>query len=235
MKKFLTILASSLLISTQAFASYFVVLKDGTKYKAKAKWTVVNGKAIVNLDNGQILQLDPAFIDVAKSEQVTKSGTGDLNVIDVGTNQPGTTTSHGSTLGASFRLHKQEAAPAPSAPAPVVATGPLLGQDVIDKFERAYENIGIFEHHVTSTGPHALRIELTADSEEKVFNAISATSFIIVRNAGIPTVQIDSAALFLKTTNGGAAGRFEMSREDATALDSKTMTKEDYFVRKVMF
>ena len=39
--------------------------------------------------------------------------------------------------------------------------------------------------------PHSLRAELTADNEEKVFNAISATSFLVVRNAGVPGAQVD--------------------------------------------
>src|SRR6266849_11123151 len=78
MRKSLITLGAALLLSTQAFATYYVVLKDGTQYRAKAKWTVVNGKAIVALENGQTLQLDPTAIDVGKSEEVTKFGGGSV-------------------------------------------------------------------------------------------------------------------------------------------------------------
>jgi hypothetical protein len=39
----------------------------------------------------------------------------------------------------------------------------------------------------------------------------------------------------MKTTVMQAAGRFQMNRADAQALDSKSMTREDYFVRKVIY
>ena len=78
MRKLLLTAAAALLLSTQAFAAYFIVLKDGTQYKARQKWTVVNGKATFQLENGQTLQLDPASIDVAKSEEATKYGGGSV-------------------------------------------------------------------------------------------------------------------------------------------------------------
>ena len=37
------------------------------------------------------------------------------------------------------------------------------------------------------------------------------------------------------TTPGGSSGRFQMTRDDATQLDNKTLSKEDYYVRKVIF
>ena len=51
------------LIAAQSFASYIVVLKGGKQYKAKAKWTLVNGKALVQLENGQSITIDPGLID----------------------------------------------------------------------------------------------------------------------------------------------------------------------------
>ena len=43
MKKALSLFAFTMLVASQMFASYTVVLKDGTRYIAKAKWTVANG------------------------------------------------------------------------------------------------------------------------------------------------------------------------------------------------
>ena len=111
----------------------------------------------------------------------------------------------------------------------------MLSAEVLNKFERAYENVGIFEHTIKATGPHSLRAELTADNEEKVFNAISATSFLIVRNAGVAGAQVDQVELFMKTTMGGSSGRFQMTRDDASSIDSKTVTREEYFIRKVLY
>jgi hypothetical protein len=240
MKKPFIIAALAILIATQTFASYWVVTKDGTRYEAKAKWTMVNGKAMITLVSGTVMAIEPGSIDVAKSEETTRLGGGSL----LGVEQlPGTSTSKASTLGSSIRLHKLPSSqPAVAAPAttatdipPPSAPGTGLGTDVIARFERAFENVGIFEHKLVATGTNSLRADLTADTEDKVFNTLTATAFLIVHNAGITGVQIDSVDLFLKTTTGGAAGRFHVTRDDAQALEAKTMTPQAYFVLKVLF
>lgn len=245
MKKALTIAVCTLALTTQAFAAYVVVLKDGTMYKAKQKYTVVNGKAMVRLENGQTLQLDPNLIDVAKSERQTQLGTDSANIISLDPNlpTPATSTNQTPSLGG-IRLrnpqNQQQTTPPPptqsGTPAPIpAASGRLLGADVLDKFERAFENVGIFEKKLAATGPNSLRAELTADTEERVFNAISATSFLMFRNAGVDGARIDMVELFMKTTNGGAAGRFQMSRADAEALEKKSISQQEYFVSKVIY
>ena len=232
----LLILLGTLLVSAQAFATYYIVLKDGSQIRARQKWTVVNGKAIVQLEGGGTMALDPNTIDVAKSEETTKMGGASVLAVEQNSTAP---VGQKSGLGGAFRLRKlpTDANPTPatnSAPLPI-PTGPMLSTEVLNKFERAYENVGIFEHKISATGAHSLRAELTADNEEKVFNAISATSFLIVRNAGVPGVQVDQVELFMKTTTGGSSGRFQMSRDDAAALDNKSLTREEYFVRKVLY
>jgi hypothetical protein len=236
MRKSLVAVGAALLLSTQAFATYYVVLKDGTQYRAKAKWTIVNGKAIVALENGQTLQLDPNGIDVAKSEEATKYGGG--SVLAQQQTQTTPQKQQQSALGAAFKLRKLpgEQATTTNAPPPVApVTGPVLSNEVLSKFEQAYENVGIFEHTLTATGLHTLRADLTADNEEKVFNALSATAFLIMRNAGVANTQVDMVELFMKTTTGLSSGRFQMTRADAQAIDTKAITREDYFVRKVIY
>jgi hypothetical protein len=249
MKKSLILFTFAAFAAAQSFAAYIVVLKDGTRYKAKAKWTVQNGKASIVLENGQVLQLDPSLIDAAKSEQVTKIGMSGANVISDPTvlAQEAPQRNQQPSLGSQIRLRRQPGAtPAPATPAPatsapapsitpVTTTPGEISSEVVEKFQRAFENVGIFEQKVVATGGRSLRADLTADSEDKVFNAISATSFLIVRNAGVTGAQIDMVELFMRTTNGGAAGRFQMSRADAEALDQKRITQQDYFVRKVLY
>jgi hypothetical protein len=236
MKKPLILAALVSLVAAHAFATYFVILKNGTVYKAKAKWTVANGKALISLESGQSLLIDPVLIDEAKSEQVTRTGGAGLNTIDLNPNLPQTETQGKSSLGSAFKIRKVQPAPAPTAVTVSSApSGPLLGSDVVDKFDRAYENVGIYEKKLTATGPRSLRAELTADSEEKVFNAISATSFLIMRNAGVNGARVDLVELFMKTTTGGSSGRFQMTRPDAEALDAKQISQQDYFVHKVIF
>jgi hypothetical protein len=242
MKKTLTLFALVSLISVQAFATYWVVLRDGTKYKAKAKPVVTNGKALVMLESGSSLQLDVSLIDFPKSDQQTKLDLGNATAFGEAAPAPAPAKPAGPSLGSTIKLRKlpsqQAPSPADTAPAvnaPVVASGPAMSNEVIEKFVRAFENVGIFEHKVTSPAPNTIHADVTADTEEKVFNAISATAFLMVRNAGVQGAQVEMVELFMGTVTGGSSGRFRMTREDATAIDNKVMTREEYFVRKVLF
>lgn len=244
MKRIVLLALAVALAASQAFASYIVVLKNGTQYKAKKKWTMQGGKAMIELENGQVLQLDPALIDEARSEQTTKLGLGDAKIIDLNPNLPQQNTAPKQpSLGDVIKLRQPGGKPTqePTAPAaPTSAPTPsssaaLLPSNVMDKFDRAYENVGMFGNKITSTGPGSLRAEVTADTEDKVFNAISATSFLMVRNAGVDGIRIEMIELFMKMTNGGAAGRFRMTRADAEAIDQKKISIQDYFVRKVLY
>jgi len=237
MKKILLILAAALLVCPHLFA-YWVVLKDGSKYDAVDKPVITGNRVTIKLKSGQTIVLAADAIDLAKSEEVTRLGGGQL----LGVEQRVTPTGKpASSLGSQIKLRRPEQQQtAPVAAAPAAPTGPTLGAEVLDKFERAYENVGIFEHKITSTGPHELRADLTVDNEDKVFNTISATAFLIIKNAGLPNVTIGEVDLFMKMTNGGTAGRFKMTRDDANALylggNAPDRTKlQQYFVSRVLF
>jgi len=245
MKKSLIFAAAALLFSANAFATYIVVMRSGRTYKAKARPTVENGKALVSLENGQSLALDASLIDFQKSDQSTASGLGEAKVIAVQESAPPPAAPAQSTLGSAFHIRKNAggtAAAPPAAPTTTAASAPIsapsgvgVSSEVIDKFQRAYENVGLFEYKVTANGPGTIHVELTADSEDKVFNAISATSFLIVRDAGVPGANLQMVELFMKTTTGGSSGRFQMSKADAQMLDTKGMSLQEYYVRKVIY
>ena len=236
MKKLLLTVAA-LLVAAQSYAAYIVVMKDGTRYRAKAKPTVTGGKATFTLENGQTLSVAANLIDPKKSEEMTKLGMGDVSVLGVEQMPQTQTKQQTPSLGSAVRLRSRMPAAAPepeAAPEKEPAAPNQLHSRVAANFERAYENVGIFEHKMAGTN-RVVRAELTADNEDKVFNAISATAFLIARNAGVDGVEIDMVELFMRTTTGGAAGRFQMTRDDAAALNDKSMTIADYYVRKVLY
>ena len=111
----------------------------------------------------------------------------------------------------------------------------MLGNEVTSKFGRAYENVGLFDAVITSTEPARIRVELTADNEDKVFNAMTATAYLMVHLPVLNGTRIDMVELFMKTINGGSAGRFQMTQADAKSLDSKLLTPPMYFVQKVLY
>jgi len=241
MKKIATLMSFMLLTASTSMATYIVVMKDGTRYKAKQKWTVSGGKALIALENGTTLQLDPSLIDAVASQQHSQSGMGDVRVLATETPRPVAGPQKGTSLGSRTRLRqlpteepRPAAAPTPSAPAAAVGAG-SLSSTVIGKFNDAYENLGIYEKTVTSPSAASLRVQLTADNEDKVFKAISATSYMMTRVPGITGSKIDKVELFMSTTNGGTAGRFVMNQGDAQAIDSKSISLPDYFVKNVIY
>ena len=113
--------------------------------------------------------------------------------------------------------------------------GAPLGSDVISKFEAAYENVGIFEHRVSSPGAGRLVVNLTTDDEDDVFGAITATAFFMTgvpKSTGQPITLIE---LYMQTTTRAAAGRFHMTPADAEAINAKRVSPSAYFVQKVLY
>lgn len=248
MKKSLVLFHVAALVAVHAFASgYWVVMKDGTRYQAKAKPTISGNRATIPMQSGGTLIVDANQIDQAKSDEVTRLGGGEiLGVEPTQTNGP-TPQPQNSPLGSQIHLRKlpsQQPAPQPApATKPIAATPATGGQvssDVIDKFSRAFESAGVFEHQITSISKSAIHCELTADSEDKVFNVLSAAAFLLVHNAGLPSAQLDMVELFMKTTTGGSSGRFQMTQADAQALYAGGVAPDrpklqDYFIRKVIY
>ncbi len=239
MKKILLLLAAAALAASP-LAAEWIVLKDGTRYEIKGKLTITGNQATFTQKNGQMVQVPAEAIDRAKSEEATRLGGGRLLAIE---QAPAAPAKPQSSLGSRVRLRPQQEVRDTPVPTPVPqtpASAAQLGADVVAKFERAYENVGIFEHKMTALPGRALRADLTTDSEEKVFNAISATAFLIVRNAGLQGVTIEEVAMYMKMTNGGTAGRFHMTRADAGTLYANGTAPDraklvDYFIRNVLF
>jgi hypothetical protein len=244
MKKFTALFLFLVILAPSAFANYIVVLNNGTRYKAKEKWRVVNGKAILTLDTGAVMQIDPALIDVKKTDEVNRLGLGDVNVISVGKSGPAAPPAKPESLGSIASIRKIDA------PAPPARTGRpgepeklsiapgsegYLGNDVSSKFVAAYENVGLFESNVAPSAPYTLRIELTTDNEDQVFKALSATAWVMLRVPSITGSRVDTVELFMGTMTGGAAGRFRITPADAEKIDKKQITLADYFVQNVLF
>lgn len=236
-KKMLLLVTLLVLVPSFAFATYTVVLKDGTRYRAKEKWRMSGGKAIVTLETGSTLSLDPKLIDEAETKKVNASNLGGAKVIE--TSQPSTTPSQPqqSPLGSITTLRrdnpKDESASTQPGQSNLGKTN--LSNDVILRFQQAYENVGLYDAKVVGNGDNRLRIELTADNEDQVFKALSATSFLVTKIPEATGERVELVELFMKTINGGSAGRFQMTAGDAAAITNKKVTWQDYFISDVIF
>ncbi len=243
MKKTFALALGLLICSSSAFATYIVVLRDGTRYKAKSKWVVQNGKALVPLENGTTLAIDPSLIDVKQTDATNLLGL-DSNTRILATSSAPASKQQAAGLGSMSLKKTPETAPAAGRkapagqPAPQSASGPAadIRGEVLDRFVAAYENVNLYDAKVVpGAAPRTIKVTLTADTEEQVFNAISATSWLLHRLPGQMDTQLDMVELFMGTINGGSAGRFQMTPADAALIDSKQITREQYFMKKVIF
>jgi hypothetical protein len=241
-KKIALALLTFVFVSSNAFATYHVVLKNGTRYRAQEKWSVVNGKALILLETGTTLQIDPAMIDVKATSDANTSGYGDAKLIATTgvdttpkkSDQPslGTITRNMSKKG------DDKATTAVTGSRSNVREAPVPGQvgaEAIARFEAAYENMGLFQRRVTPNGGASIRVEVVTDNEDQVFKAISATSYVMAKLPTVTKTRLDTVELVLTTLRGAPAGRFTMTAEDAAAIDSRKMTWSQYFVEKVIF
>jgi len=250
-KRNLIVAATLFLVGLNLNAAYTVVLKNGTRYRATERWTVQNGKAMVKLENGTVLQLDPALIDVPRSDAASRSGLGDAIVLNTGTAAPGgkPPVTAGPSLSELSRTRgtkapkpnepvtsaTKTATPSSTPPLSAPAGGDRNSEDFVEKLQQAYENVGIFEYKVAPAAGGSVRAELVADSEDQVFKAISATAFVMANVPLASGQKIETLELFMKTVRGGSAGRFQMKQTDADAIFSKKRTWQDFFVEKVLF
>jgi hypothetical protein len=219
-------------------ASYIVVMKDGTRYRAKERWTMVDGKAMLALENGQTLQIEAGLIDIARTDEVNRSGLGDVRVIasPAPRTEPAAERQAEPSLGALTRIRRIDE---PQANAPTnqarTSASPAIRPDVISRFNNAYENIGLFGTRITATSASTLKIELVTETEDQVFNALLATALMVNRLPGVSSTKIDSVDLLMTTIKGASAGRFLMTSSDAEAVDKREIPVQKYFVDKVIF
>ncbi|MBW3670573.1 MAG: hypothetical protein KY432_02745 [Acidobacteria bacterium] len=236
MRNTLMIAISILLAASALAADYTVVLRDGTTYKATEKWKVVDGQALITLEGGTQIRLDPRLIDVDRTEQANRLGLGDARLIKVEERTPAAQPQQRS-LGSvtTLRRDDQDKPPTTETSRPSIEATPLpsaaaVSKETVSKFQRAYDNVGLFGAKVEPIRDDALRISLTTNNEDEVFKAISATAFMISNLDEIEQVQ-----LLMATLNGGSAGKFEMSRTDAKALTGKHISWQSYYVQKVLY
>lgn len=234
-KRIAIVAALILSVPAAAFAEYIVVLKDGKRYRAVARYQIVDGKALVKLTNGTLLQIDPSLIDSAASERATRSGLGNAQVIGTEDMSPGTPAGDNEpSLGSVTRLRTVPPASSDTRSSSAPAAAGPIDQGVLSRYLNAYENVGFYDANIKASGSDSLVVEVVAGNEQQVFNALSATAVLMVRvpaAEGRPMREIDLRLLTLR----GSAGRFRMSQADAKALESRQVTPQDWFVRNVIF
>ena len=214
-------------------------MKDGSLIFARGPYEVKGTKAIIVLQNGTVTQIDLSTIDVAGTQQYNKDNPGNVIAIDqveakeinLPVLRPVPTTSLQDVI-------RQRKTRLNMPPAKSAAAGEAAGtswqpaeSSVESAFRTVLDGAAIAQYRLTAYRGK-LRLLATANSEEAVFNILSAAARALadLQDKGKPSV----VEIVLTTAAGDSAGSFEMSSEQARQLVNGSVSVADYFVKKVI-
>jgi hypothetical protein len=235
------LLAFFLILVPSAFA-YVVKLKDGSLVFARAPYTVKGTRAIITLENGTVTQIELEKIDVPGTVKYNKENFGNVVALDTPQEKtfqlPTPVPQSKNALQDLVRRRGQLGLPTPGRSAPAAGSGatPSDGQAVDPvlqtKFSRIFDGTGINQYRVMNYRGKT-RLVATANSEQAVFNTLSASARAIVEAA--EQGRASSVEIVLTTAAGEPAGTFEMTPAQAKLLVDRSLTVQDYFIKNVIF
>jgi hypothetical protein len=232
-------LALLLLLSSSAALGYVIKLKDGSMLFARIKYEVKGTKAIITLENGTVTQIDLGKVDVPGTEEYNKKYSGNVIAIDTPEqkmlNAPGGPPTPAMRLQDLARQGKlRPSSGSAAAPAPGSSeAGSWQPVDALVQaaFSRVFDGASIPQWRLTNYRGKT-RLLVTTNSEESVFNVLSAAARAIrdLSERGKDAV----IEIVLTTSTNESGGAFEMTPEQARQLVNGTLAVGDYFVRNVI-
>ena len=232
----------SLALLAPSLLAYVVKLKDGSLIFARSPYTVKGKRAIITLENGTVTQIDADKIDVPGTVKYNKENFGNVVALDTPQEKifqlPTPVPQSKAALQDLVRKRGGLDRPTPntSAPPPDAASGSSDSWQadpiVRAAFSHIFDGAGLTQYRVTSNRGKT-RVLATANSEQAVFNTLSATARAIVDAA--ERGRTTPVELVLTTGSGEAAGTFEISPAQAKLLVDRGVTVQDFFVKNVIF
>lgn len=225
-------------LGSAAALAYNVKLKDGSIIFARSKYEVKGKKAIITLQNGTVTQIDLATIDIPGTEQYNKENPGNVIALVGGEEKeiklpmlkpPPTVSLQEVIQQRKTRLGVPPAKAAENPDSP--ASWQPVEPSVEAAFRRVLDGAAITQYRLANFRGK-LRLLATVNSEEAVFNMLSASARVLadLLEKGKPT----TAEIVLTTASGESAGSFEMNSDQARQLVNGNLSVADYFVKFVI-
>jgi hypothetical protein len=217
MKRLGLLVLAALTLAASVASAYNVKLKDGSIIFARSKYEGKGNKAIITLPNGTVTQIDLATIDIPGTEQYNKENPGNVIAIVPGEDKeiklpvlkpPPTVRLQDMLRQRKTRLGVPPPKAAGGAEAGASETSWQAPEHAVEQaFRRVLDGAAITQYRLTSYRGK-LRLVATTNSEEAVFNMLSASARILadLQDKGKPTV----VEIILTTPAGEPAGSFEM-------------------------
>ncbi len=257
-RPFVTAVCAALLLFLAAAAdAYVIYLKDGSRLVAQRKYKVVDGRAIITLQNGTETFVPAADIDVKRTEEENREGYGDALVLredrrGVPSAQP--PAPQRKTL--ADLIEKGAAAPrdreavrrepprgdAPSAGKTFAGfddfsarpRNPYPNFEVASELQQLFRGRGIEEVQIfEGSRPDRPFVEITTASEASVFRALSASADALAQLGGRHPGRVGALEILMTTPQRERAGQFVLTPETAAELASRRV--EAFFVQNVQF
>lgn len=226
-------------LSASAGFAYNVKLKDGSIIFARSKYEVKGNKAIITLQNGTVTQIDLSTIDVAGTEQYNKDNPGNVialvegqeKEVNIPVLKPRPTVSlQDVIIQRKTRLNEPPAKASERSEDGAGSWQPVEAS-VEAAFRKVLDGAAITQYRLTAYRGK-LRLLATANSEEAVFNMLSAAARALadLLERGKPS----AVDILITTSAGEPAGSFEMGSEQARQLVNGSVSVADYFVKNVI-
>ena len=239
MRRFLLLAVLLLTVFASAGLAYNVVLKNGSIIFAREPYTVKGTKAIITLQNGTVVSYDLDQIDIPGTQKYNQENPGNVIALEPGDARVSIPVTARPTTSLQDVIRQKKVtigAPAPKSAAANPAGSASSFQNVDpfieEAFHRVLDGASISQYRLT-TYRGRLRLLATANTEEAVFNTLSATARVLADLAA-KGHQI-TTDIVLTTSGGEAGGSFEMNPEQARLIVNGNLTPADYFVKNVIF
>ncbi len=239
---FLGVLA--FLAAHQALAVYVVVLRNGSRIVAKAKYTVKGPNAVFETRIGTLTSVPLAQIDVTATDKVNSLNLGDaetLDWVDVQKILPTPTptpavSALGHILPGVAAKVGEAAAPTPT-PGVVYRETRYRDKQVDQAFQQGLEAYHLYLYRTSEgTQPSYLFIEIQVNGQPETLKALEAvcmTYELLAEKA--PNRLPERVEIRMLNESGREAGLFRISAADAAELVSGKVTADKFFIQHVIF
>lgn len=230
--------ALAAVLAAPALFAYNVKLKDGSIIFARTKYEVKGKKAIITLQNGTVTQIDLDLIDVPGTDQYNRENPGNVIAIQPGEPRPSnvslvtprpTTSLQDVIRQRKVRLEVPKASASAEEGAPGSWQQPEMAVEAA--FRRIFDGAAITQYRLMNARGK-LRLLATANTEEAVFNTLSAAARVLAELA--EKGKAATVEIALTTSSGEPGGSFSMTAEQARQIVNGNIAVADYFVRNVI-
>jgi len=250
MRQKLVLLCSVLLLVAMvcSAAGYVVILKNGTKIRAREPMEIEGKSAIITLVTGTITSIDLSQVDLVETERYNQLGFGDALMIEElstkGDAPPPTPTpklalgSYASIDARNRAVLGSSVQPTPT-PTPGIRlqTTPYHDPRVTEAFNQIFDDRHFYLYR-TSTGTHPdyLFVQAVTDSQNQVFEALNTVSeaYAIIHRVHPESTPL-AVELEMVDSAGKPAGTFRITLEQAEHLRSGDTSVEKFYVQHVIF